>query len=253
MRLFLYDGSWKGFLNLLDRLDALDCDPAVERIQVRRKDLNGQMLLPEGETVLSLEQPARRLHRRIGEDLLPREQWLLRRCQAACSEQVDTLLLSFWLASENLSIEERRSLEECSRRVSFEIHRFYGLLRFFPLEEGVMYAPLQPDYLILPFLMQWAEDRFPDTPLLLHDRGRGLYRWRLQGGSGEGPYRALQRSCSSLPPEDALIRMPGTDDALTAAWRGYTRAVSIDERKNSRQQNSYLPKKYRSYLPEFRE
>jgi probable DNA metabolism protein len=260
MPLFSYDGSWKGFLTVLNRADMFSSGE-LESIRLRRRNSSGGLGFDDGEFVAAVERDARKVHGTLAERLGSRGAWVMSRAQAAGRDDVDMLLLRLWTAPERLAREERILIREWADRVALEVHRYQGILRLVPLDGGLMYAPLRPRYSILSFVGGWISGRFPDTPLLLHDHGRKLFRWyRLggregagaSGGSGEGPWRDLKKRLPALPSEEELLRIAGTGDAVEECWSGYVKSASIRERKNSTLQRSYLPLKYREFLPETR-
>jgi hypothetical protein len=226
VHIFAYDGSWKGFLCLLERVDALDVAPSGAHPQVRSFREGEGSHFREDELVVTIEEDARRMHQRLREHFGKRDCWIFRHGQAAGRDEVDTLLVKLWLqGSEAVTVDERYLLLQWAGRVSFETHRYQGILRLFPLQGGLMYGPVSPDYRILPFLMQWAVDRFPDTPLLLHDRPRGYFRWNLPGrggfrwnlpgqGEGEGDWLKVQDAFPDLPSLEELLRRTGEGDEI---------------------------------------
>lgn len=253
--LLRYDGSWKGFLSLLNRADMLAPEELPELI-VRHGGREGTLAFEEGEFVPAVERDARKVHGMLAGRLGARGAWVLSRAQAAGREDVDTLLARLWAAPQSLGREERIGLREWAGRTAFEVHRYQGILRLFPLGEGVMYAPLRPRFAVLPFLGVWLSGRFPGTPLLLHDHGRGLFRWYLscRGGSeGEGRWREAKQAFPELPAEDLLVKTAGLGDEVQECWKRYAASTAIRERKNSVLQRSFLPKKYREFLPELRD
>ncbi len=257
MPLFSYDGSWKGFLTVLDRADMFSSGE-LESIRLRRRNSGGGLGFDEGEFVATVERDARKVHGRLAVRLGSRGAWVMSRAQAAGREDADMLLLRLWTAPERLAREDRIVLREWADRVALEVHRYQGILRLIPLGGGLMYAPLRPRYSILSFVGAWLSGRFPDTPHLLHDHGRKLFRWYCPGGredcggSGEGAWREVVQRIPALPSEEELLRIAGKGDAVEECWKEYVSSASIRERKNSRLQGSYLPLKYREFLPETR-
>lgn len=251
---FAYDGTWKGFLCLLERMEALDVSLSPEEPRVRSFRQGENNLFREDELIVTVDAVAWRMHQRLKERLGKREGWTFRHAQAAGKDAIDGLLAKLWVrGSEALTVDERYLLVQWAGRVSFESHRYQGILRLYPLEGGIMYGPLSPEYHILPFLMQWGADRFPETPLLLHDTRRDMFRWNIPGkGSGEGERRDVLELVPDLPePEELLQRLAGGDD-IESDWKHYTEATAVKERSNRKQQRGYLPHKYRAWLPEFR-
>lgn len=69
----------------------------------------------------------------------------------------------------------------CRRAVTFEAHRFKGLLRFQELKDGSWYAACAPDHCILPLLAPHCQNRFSKQDWIIHDTKRDLAMVQLQG------------------------------------------------------------------------
>ncbi|ADK79598.1 DUF4130 domain-containing protein [Sediminispirochaeta smaragdinae] len=256
-----YDGSWKGFLTLLAKSEIMEPEDCKD-LAIHRQGRNGDLFSEAGDFVATLERDARRIHDCLGKKLGARAAWVMSRAQAAEREDVDRLLLLLWRFPDRLDRDERLGLREWAERVATECHRYQGILRFFPLDVGIMYAPLRPRFAVLPFLATWAAERFPQTPLLFHDRGRDLFRWTVPASkvgpgikgraSGEGAFDKARRVFELLPSKQELEAVPARGDCVQECWSGYVHATAIKERRNSNLQRSFLPKVYREYLPELR-
>jgi len=133
-------------------------------------------------------------------------------------------------------------------KVTVEIHRLTGLLRFSPDPEGVYIARCSPDYFILPALAEHFTLRFGQTPWAIIDEKRKL---RLQGGlqsENGAPAKLTAQPSSDLP-----VAAPAGEenvDSWEELWRLYHRSVNNEARKNPRLQRQFMPERYHKYLPE---
>ncbi len=131
---------------------------------------------------------------------------------------------------------------DMTAKVTLEIYHMLGFLRFAQSEEGLYCAEFSPDNNILPFLMPHFTRRFNDQCFLIYDCKRSLYglyngkEWKVLTSEQKLPLRHSQ-------PEQTFQRL----------WKEYYRSVSIAARENKRLQDSYLPRRYRAFLTEFRE
>jgi len=140
--------------------------------------------------------------------------------------------------------EDTRTVLNTAGKVQFEIHRMYGMLRFFPGGEGEYIARCAPDFLILPALGAYFTVRFGDTPWIIIDEKRGLILSRL---SEEG-----------LPPKTEIQVLDGplaaqsgkNTDEWEDLWRHYHNVINNENRKNCDLQRQFMPKRYWKYLPE---
>ncbi|GFE61743.1 TIGR03915 family putative DNA repair protein [Geobacter sp. AOG2] len=150
------------------------------------------------------------------------------------------------------------SVHRLSRRVAHEAHRFTGFVRFREVawpadgelggeagrdrpEVPLMYARIEPDADILPFIAPYFRERLGDRPWMIHDLRRSALAlcdrgtWRLVGGvslAGRPDYTAGEEVCSRL-------------------WRSYFQHMAIPERHNPRLQQSLVPLRFRAHLVEF--
>ncbi len=133
------------------------------------------------------------------------------------------------------------SFYDMTARVTLEIHRMLGFLRFRQSREGLYYGEFAPDNNILPFLMPHFVRRFNDQAFIIRDCKRSLY----------GIYNGTEWKVI-FSEENITINPSEPEKVFVTLWQEYFRAVSIASRENKRLQDSYLPRRYRAYLPEFR-
>jgi len=148
------------------------------------------------------------------------------------------------IAANDRGNEDTRTVLNTAGKVQFEIHRMYGILRFFPGGEGEYVARCAPDFLILPALGSYFTVRFGDTPWVIIDEKRGLILSRF---AEEG-----------LPPKTEIQILDGplaaksgsNTDEWEDLWRHYHKTINNESRKNPDLQRQFMPKRYWKYLPE---
>ncbi|MDR0453151.1 MAG: TIGR03915 family putative DNA repair protein [Treponema sp.] len=141
---------------------------------------------------------------------------------------------------------DTRTVLEAAAKVTREIDRLRGLLRFCPDRAGMYVARCAPDHFVLPALAGHFETRFGGTPWAVIDEKRGLV---LAEFPGERPRLAGPRAfaeAAALPGETARGE-PGRWEEL---WRTYHRSVSNKDRENPGLQRQFMPKRYWKYLTE---
>lgn len=84
---------------------------------------------------------------------------------------------------------------QATRRTRMEAHRFLGILRFSELEDGTMYAPIEPDCDILALIAGHFASRFPYMDFVIHDLRRHSAVIHPKGG----PWRILQDFVAGPP------------------------------------------------------
>ncbi len=127
---------------------------------------------------------------------------------------------------------------EYMKKVSFEIHRFHGFVRFMQTESGALYAPIEPDNDIADLLVPHFRARLPEYPFVIHDTRRK----KAAVYDGKNAFNAY------LPHADVLIC--ADEQAWQTLWKGYYHAVNIPSRGRLKQMKGYMPVRYWKYMPE---
>ncbi len=128
--------------------------------------------------------------------------------------------------------------QECLHRVTFEIHRLHGFVRFMECEGGALYAPLSPDNDICDLLIPHFRARLGGIPFVLHD----VKRKKAVVFDGEHVFCA--------PLERAEIVLSANETSWQALWKRYYASVNIPSRERLKQMRGYLPVRYWKFLPE---
>jgi len=127
-------------------------------------------------------------------------------------------------------------------KVTYEIHRLTGLLRFSPDSGGVYIARCAPDNFILPALAEHFTLRFGETPWAIIDEKRGLCLRKSSGSEA-----VLVPFPSGLP--EAAVEKSRTDP-WEDLWRLYHKSINNESRKNLKLQRQLMPERYHKYLTE---
>lgn len=133
------------------------------------------------------------------------------------------------------------SVNRIARHVSHEAHKYKGFVRFQEVEAGFLYARIEPEADILPFIAPHFVGRVGDRPWMIHDLRRNqaalydLTSWCL--------IRDIE-----LTTEPTLTM---TEHDYAALWQRYFQRHAIAERHNPMLQQKHVPLRYRKYLPEF--
>lgn len=146
---------------------------------------------------------------------------------------------------EHLSHPMVEKVFELSRAAGGEAHNYKGFLRFRELENGVLYAAIRPKAQVLPCLAPHFADRLPKENWMIHDQHHGQFAVHEEGKK----WVLLQQD----PEEKLEIRFQVSDAERQYArlWKGFCRAITIEERRNPACQLQHLPLRYRSEMTEF--
>lgn len=124
-------------------------------------------------------------------------------------------------------------IQRLARKVTFERHRFMGLLRFRSIGQNLYYASINSDNFILPILAPFFVQRFADQQWIIHDRRRevaAIYNMRA--------WTIIERAAADLP-----IDSP-EEDAAQRLWQCFFDSIAVRERLNLALQQKFIPKKY---------
>ena len=127
-----------------------------------------------------------------------------------------------------------------AKKVSFEAHRFLGLLRFAEAR-NFLYAALEPDNNIIVLLADHFADRLANENFIIHDKRRNIAII----------YNRKEWFLTDLP-KDVKIDFTGNEAFYQQLWQKYFNHMGIDSRKNKKLQAHFVPHRYRKNLIEFR-
>lgn len=242
MQTLIYDGSFEGFLSAA----SLVLENAFEQADIVSQDRT-EGLLFGGEEVTTAPDQAQSLLKRFaglaGERNLrpvlltfladgePREHILLDLFRLTFREGKNVCA---WHHHDGV----RRWLTT-ARRVSQEIHRLTGLVRFQELADGSFYAPFEPDHDIVVPLARHFSRRMPDCCWMIHDlrRGAGIL-W-----NGQTLLPAELSASQALP-------LASHESFFQSCWQSYHRKIALPGRKRPRLQKQFMPVRYWKYLTE---
>lgn len=158
---------------------------------------------------------------------------------------------------QNFADDTVRMIRKTSDRVSYEIHRYHGFVRFRKMSDGLYYAPIEPDYNIVELLAPHFSARFADQPWFIHDlrRSKGLYydcsQCRLVTGVEAKPEAILsvrQIGSHGVDFNPGIFEME--EPLYQELWNEYFEGIAIHERENRQLQRQHMPKRYWKHLIE---
>lgn len=238
--IYFYDGSRDGFLTAF-LLAFSDADAVLTSMQCQ---------LPLGvETVSVQTDPvrAKRAAQRLqGFDRnCLHELDMLLRCSQPNRDQVAFKYFTMIATKKRpvrgmLAEDAVTTASDCLWKVSHEIERFRGFVRFMESASGALYAPISPDHDICDLLAPHFRARIPMFPFVIHDVNR----------KKAAVYDGKHIFCAPL--ESAEIMLAADEEGWQKLWRTYFNKVNFVERERLKQQHGYLPVRYRKFMPEFK-
>lgn len=132
------------------------------------------------------------------------------------------------------------------QRTFHEVHHFLGFLRFTELENGLLYACIEPSCAVLPLLAPHFADRYCQEDWVIHDLTRRQLALHRKGR----PWFLMEEEGLD---RDFLSRFSREEERLQKLWRTFCTSVTIKERENPKCQRNLLPLRFRPCMTEFQQ
>lgn len=131
-------------------------------------------------------------------------------------------------------------------KVLFESHRFKGFVRFQKLKNNIYYSSIEPDFNILSLIAPHFSKRFSSQNWIIHDIKRNSAIFY------DNSLKKYEFVDIELLDELKNIKEYFDKSELNfqSLWKTYFKNISINERKNPKLQQQFMPKKYWKYLIE---
>lgn len=126
-------------------------------------------------------------------------------------------------------------------KITGEVHKLKGFLRFMESTSGAFYAPYSPDNDVTELLMPHFAERFRSERFVIHDVKRKI----------AGMYNGHEWIMSSVG--EAEVYLSEYERAFETLWKKYYKSVNIAARPHEKQMKGYMPVRYWKFLPEKRD
>lgn len=147
---------------------------------------------------------------------------------------------------ENMADREIGHAFVCYRNANYEMEHLRGFLRFSELEEGLLYAEMEPKNDVIVYLAEHFADRLPKENFIICDRGRELYAIHPAGKEW-----FLMREENAVPSMEN-VRFSEAEEYYRELFCHFCDSLCIKERTNLNLQRNMLPLRFRPYMTEFR-
>lgn len=138
-----------------------------------------------------------------------------------------------------LNTDVIRLVDNITKKVLNECHRFEGFIRFNQIEEKLLYSSIEPDNDILELIGDHFKNRFPREYFIIHDISRQkalIYNTNF--------YEIIDMDIETYE------KLKFHNDEYTDLWKTYFKATTIQERKNLKLQCRMMPKRYWKHILE---
>lgn len=234
---YLYDGTFEGLLTIV-----FDCYIAKELpLQIFPNQTYQNNLLDDIEIITTDFVKADRIFYGIVKNIS--YDTLYQNYYAFLSEDpqkekaiISYLVNGFYIGpriNTMLSIDFVFTVHRLRKRMLAESHRLKGLLRFQEVGNNLYYASIHPDNNVIENLGHHFIRRLPKQNFLIHDQKRELcFIYHA------GKYQII-------PSIDLMIpSITQEEQYYQSLWKVFFKTIAIPERKNTRLQMQFMPKKY---------
>lgn len=240
--LWLYDGSFEGFLCTLHRSYAHKCIPDTVT-----SDISSLTLLSEPVTIVTDKDVAKKVSISIAQKF-PKN--IIERIYHVflCddTERERELLIYIRMGFKALSLLDDLSnpvvfaIETYQKRTLSTMHKMYAFTRFEMLEDELLYAKIAPPRNVLPLIGRHFVKRLGSQRFIIHDVQRGWIT--VWNGKDLQMHAVLNASVPEVHDKEKHFQ---------SLWKTFFNAVSIESRENLRQQRNHVPLIYRDLMTEF--
>lgn len=253
MVIYVFDGTLEGLLTAI--FEFYERKPG--KIQLVSQSRFEPVLLDEVFEVISDETKAKRVWDGLKKKISP--DWQQRFYKTFLSESDESFRHLFDFAcyifdnpkgaETNYGHPSVIALSQMERSVSRERHRMKAFIRFQETADGIFYAPVEPDYNVLPLIADFFKNRYADQRWIIYDLKRkyGLY-YDLQ---------KVEEICLEYAPEMKNDATFLSEDVVSdkeklygLLWNDYFKSTNIPARKNMKLHIQHVPKRYWKYLTE---
>ena len=249
MHLYTYDGTFEGLLTVVfEAYERKAWPTAIEQEQVAQPGIFGTTI-----AVVTDEEKSQRVWKGLQQRL----------SVTACKHLYYTYLweqpgfelilfnyikLAFGTSENiegNFTAPCVLQVQQAAKQLHREKHRMEAFVRFQETTNELYYAHIEPDFNVLPVIMEHFTKRYADQRWAIYDTHRryGAY-YNLQNTSFITLDAAPRKGMGVLP-ESAITQQEKTYQQL---WQVYFDHVNIVERKNPKLHLRHIPKRYWKYL-----
>ncbi len=247
MKEFIYDNSFEGLLTAVFYSYSEKSQCCITKEKNFTPSLLNEVVNLKTET-----DKFKRVYKSIYEKLnnhVLRNIYLLFLCDDVLES--DTLVLNYlklcYRYGTSINLAKNNDIiilvDRYCRKVSREAHLLTGFVRFKEVAPLTFYSPIEPDYNVLPLLINHFTKRFSDQNFIIHDLKR----------DSALVYNKDKAIITNFTKNEAEKFINSTSDKeFENLWSIFYKATDIEERKNLRLQRQMMPKRYWKHIFETR-
>ncbi len=248
----IYDGSFEGFLSVVFQCYQQKLSPT----NICKESDFQEVLFAQKQTIACAPQQAQRVWKALQKKLHRRNQELPLLAFLSEHPGIEMILYRFIrrVFDTNFSIEtdygdsDILQLKKLERKVLKETARLLQFVRFQETRDGIYFAPIEPEFDVLPFTLHHFKNRFADQQWLIYDLRRDYgFHYNLKTVEeitlSEKTFSTIDGKVNSNLLEEEEVH-------YQKLWKNYFDSINIKERKNLKVQRQHMPQRYWKFLPE---
>ncbi|PTN09361.1 TIGR03915 family putative DNA repair protein [Mangrovibacterium marinum] len=252
MAIILYDGTFAGFLTVVFECYAQKLEPTtICKEDAFQGSLFSERLLIDTDMIKS-----KRVWDGLQKKLHPRNRELPMLAFLSEDEGIEMRLFRFlkrvFGAQKRIDTDyadaDVLALKKIERLVQKEAMRVLQFVRFQQTRDDVYFAPIEPQFDVLPYAIKHFRERFADQKWLIYDLKRDYgFFYNLENVS---EITLSEKSFSTYDGKLSESLIQEEEASYQALWKNYFTHINIEERKNSKLQRQQMPRRYWKFLPE---
>ena len=247
---FLYDGTFEGFLSAV-----FDAFLVREDVEIGRMSVWQTQFFAETREVTTVPEKAERVAAKLLEVCGERGFTAIVYIFLSEAEQAESCAFHLIKAAmkhgrKAFSLFQDEKIAQAMmirKKVSREYDKMLGLLRFSELSSGILYAPMEPEFNLMPLLVPHFCERLSGCRWMIHDLRRGTAVHHAEGKTEDVEFADEMTSHLNMA---ALLGKSESEAAFAGMWSDYFRIIAIESRENPKLQRRCMPQRYWKYLTE---
>lgn len=146
---------------------------------------------------------------------------------------------------EHLSHPKVRKVFELGRKVANEAHYYQEFVRFSELEDGILFAEIEPRTRIVTCLAEHFTDRFPLENWMIYDQ---THQEAIVHEKGKKWVWVRDVDCAA----NIQMKSSKRESRYVQLWKVFFQSISIQERESYQRQRQNAPILYRKHMTEFK-
>jgi len=248
----MYDGTFEGFLTAIFEI----YDQKITPVAITGSKEHQAYLFAEEMTVTTNEVQSDRVWNAIKKLVSKDGTLMIYHAFLVQENEIEMKLYALireifdkkYDATCNMSNLNTFDILQAKRRVTNEAHRTQMFVRFQKSADNIYFSIIDPEYDVLPLIVDHFKSRFADQQWLIFDKRREY-----------GMYYNLHETTQVTFTETNFNTQTGELNENIVAedqehygdlWKVFFKATTIKERKNLRLQRQHMPKRYWKFLTE---